>query len=97
MQFSIRFAFLVAVVLSRPDLLFAEAVDESAIIRLDVQPEAIELTTPRRSVQVVVTAMLKSGEVADVTRDVGVSLRIRMSRWFPNLVTWPRCLMVKPL
>ncbi len=74
MQFSIRFAFLVAVVLSRPDLLFAEAVDESAIIRLEVQPEAIELTTPRRSVQVVVTAMLKSGEVADVTRDVGVSI-----------------------
>ena len=77
MPYSIRFATVVTALLAWLGISLGETVSESAIVRLEVQPEAIELTTPRRSAQVVVTAVLKTGEMADVTGDVAVSIANR--------------------
>ena len=87
MPYSICFAIVVTALLAWPGFSLGETVSESGIVRLEVQPEAIELTTPRRSAQVVVTAVLKTGEVADVSRDVEVSISdpkiaaVSDSRW----------------
>jgi hypothetical protein len=63
-------AMLLAGLLASPSIVFAESIDSVTIKRLDVQPESVEITGPRQSVQLIVDAALPDGELADVTQGV---------------------------
>jgi hypothetical protein len=64
---------LLAGVFVSPEFCIAETIDVSAVTRLEVHPETIEISSPRQSVQLIVSAALRGNEEADVTRDVTFS------------------------
>lgn len=65
---------LLAGLLVFPRSTHAESVAPAFIERLDVQPESIEVTSPRQSVQLVIGAASPDGGLADVTRTVSYSV-----------------------